>query len=125
MDMSMLDVISDAAFNTCFKLARVPIKRERDGSITGNSPDDLKWYGLNGVVQSAKGKDTKHLQQGDQTKPGIKVWCARALNPTWGDLPQLGDLIEWHGRTYRVAEPADWSEYGFWKAIALEVRQDE
>lgn len=125
MDMSMLDVISDAAFNTCFKLARVPIKRERDGSITGNNPDDLKWYGLNGVVQPAKGKDTKHLQQGDLTKPGIKVWCGRALNPTWGDAPQLGDLIEWHGRTYRIVEQADWSAYGFWKAIALEVRQNE
>lgn len=121
----MLDVINDAAFNTSFKLARVPVARHPDGRLLGTNPDDLVWQTLSGVAQSAKGKDTQHLQQGDQTKPAITIWCGRVLNPTWGDLPQLGDLIEWHGRTYRVAEPMDWSQYGYWKAVAIEVRQHE
>ena len=116
--ISLLPVINSAVFNTQFKLGRVPVQRNRDGSIS----KEVHWDCCNGVVQPASESKTQHLKEGDRFNPAITIYCGRQLNPTWGDLPILGDLIEWHGRTYRVVEPKDWSQYGFWQALAVEVR---
>lgn len=119
MDMDVFaDVVNDEAFVVPFQLARVTTTRARDGSIQAAGA----WCAVRGVVQTASGKATQHLTEGERTLPAIKVWAGQALNPTFGDLPQLGDLINWHGRNYRVIEPRDWSQYGYWQALAVEVR---
>lgn len=114
----LLPVINDAAFNVHFKIGRVPVQRNRDGSIS----TEVSWCCLNGVVQPVSSSKTQHLKEGDRFKPTINIYCGRQLNPTWGDLPILGDLVEWHGRTYRVVEQKDWSQYGYWQALAVETR---
>lgn len=119
MDMDVFaEVVDDEAFAIPFQFARVTTARSRDGAIESAAA----WQVVRGVVQPASGQATKHLTEGERTLPAIKVWAGQALNPTFGDLPQLGDLINWHGRNYRVVEPRDWSQYGYWQALAVEVR---
>ena len=119
MDMDVFaDVVSDPHFTKTFQFARVATTRNRDGTINQNQ----SWVDVVGVIQPAQKSETKHLIEGDRTLPAIKVWCGHELNPTFGDLPQLGDLICHEGRTYRVVDPKDWSQYHFWSAVAVEVR---
>jgi hypothetical protein len=116
--IDLLPVINDAAFNSTFELGSVPIQRHRDGSMS----TEVNWCCLNGVVQPVTENRTQHLNEGDRFNPSIHIYCGDVLNPTWGDLPQLGDVVRWHERTYRIVESKDWSQYGFWQAIATELR---
>lgn len=116
--IDLLPVINDAAFNQYFKFGRVPIQRNRDGSIH----TEVNWCCLSGVIQPTTDNKTQYLNDGDRFTPSINIYCGQQLNPTWGDLPQLGDLVKWHERIYRVVSSKDWSQYGFWQAIAIEVR---
>lgn len=119
MDMDVFaDVVGDLNFAKPFMFARVATSRNRDGSLSKTET----WVEVVGLIQPAQKSETKNLTEGDRTLPAIKVWCGQALNPTFGDLPQMGDLIDHNGRIYRVIDPHDWSQYHFWSAVAVEVR---
>lgn len=118
MDMCMRDVITDAAFNTLIQFCRPNVVRNRDGSLSTTK----QWQNLCAVVQPASNNDTKHLADGDKTMSMLTIWCSRQLNPTWGDQLQLGDLIRYGEREHRIVMAQDWSQYGYCKAVASEVR---
>lgn len=121
MDTEMLEVIDDEDFNTSFRLGVSSGHRADDGVWV----DGRDWLDLRAVIQPAKGYKTQHLSEGDRHKPAIHVWCGRELNPTYDGVAKKGDLIEWHGKNYQVVEPMDWSQYGYWQALAIQVIRNE
>ena len=49
------------------------------------------------------------------------MWCSYELNPTLDGAAVTGDLIDWHQQKYQVVEVMDWSQYGYWYALAVQV----
>ena len=117
MDADILEVINDEAFNTPFLLGRSQGVRQDDGEYIENR----NWQDLKAVIQPAKGYKTQHLKEGDKNKPAVNLWCSYELNPTFDGAAVTGDLIDWHQQKYQVVEVMDWSQYGYWYALAVQV----
>lgn len=117
IDDDIVELLTDPDFVTEFTLKTTGGYRVA-GKWTETVVDSVK----EGVVQPMQAKDTQFLQEGDKTRSGIKIYCSFEVSASNEAPPKLGDLIVWHNRTYRVAKaPDDWSQYGYWKAIAVEV----
>ena len=123
MHHDMYQVISDAVLNQPLQFARFRLQRHADGRLIGNDFNALQWQNLCAVVQPVKNNQSKFLTEGDQTLDAITIWCCQRLNPTWGNELQLGDVLRYQERIYRIHNVQNWSHYGYWKATATEVRQ--
>lgn len=120
MKDDMSELLADPDFVTSFTL------KETGGyRVAGKWTETIVETPKEGVIQPMSAGDTRFLQEGDKTKSGIKVYCAFEVSASSELPPKLGDMIDWHNKTYRIAKaPDDWSEYGYWKAIAVQVDEN-
>lgn len=72
------------------------------------------------VIQPASNRDLKYLAEGDELRQAINIWSTEYLSSTDRLCPQKGDVIGWHDKTYRIVNVEDWSQYGYWKAMAMQ-----
>lgn len=116
------ELIDDPDFCTSFTIMVSDSYRQDDGEwIEGFEP-----YKMTGVIQPASSRDTAHMIDGDEYRGAINVW-ARQMIATADNSERcagLGDLIDWHCKRYRVVNSKDWSQYGYWQAMAVEVDGD-
>ena len=121
----MLEVINDPEFVTDFRLGVSTGTRQDDGQWN----ESRQWHELRGAVQPAaqsdKGKSTQYLTEGDRNQPSINIWCGHTLNPTFDGAAITGDLVEWHSENYQVVDALNWSQYGYWWAMAVRVVRHE
>lgn len=82
-----------------------------DGRWTGQYADPVL---VPAIVHPTKPDDLQLLPEGERYLPNKKVFSPSAL--------AIGDLFEYQGHSWRIAALGDWSEYGFFNAIA--VRHD-
>lgn len=78
-------------------------------------------HDVTGVIQPANANDTRVLEQGDQSKRSIKIYLAKKVLAATKTPPKLGDKIKDNGLYYRVASYQDWTQYGYSKAVAVEI----
>lgn len=116
----MIDLLNDPDFVTDFVLNISSLERLDNG----RQVETLTAHNKSGVIQPAPSKDTQYLEEGDQHKYAIKIWSCEYLSPVDKRIPQLGDVIDWHCTTFRITSVKDWSQYGYWQAIAVQIDGD-
>lgn len=115
------ELLSDPDFVTEFTLKTTGGYRDEGGEwIEQQVATDSS-----GVVQPAASKDTAFLPDGDKWRQVIKVWSISKITPVNKDTPKLGDKIVWNGKQHRVVNIKDWSQYGYWQAMAVEISGDK
>lgn len=115
------ELLRDPDFVTDFVLSISSTSRHDDGSLIESVDNQKK----RGVIQPAPSKDTQFLLEGDKHRQAIKVWSDEYLSTVDKRVPQLGDVICWHCSTFRVTSVKDWSQYGYWQAIAVQLLDTE
>lgn len=111
------ELLHDPDFETEFILNVPESYRHEDGRWI----ESIKSHKKHGVVQPASTKETQYLTQGDEHRNVINVWSDDYIGAASNQCPSLGDIIEWHCSKYRVVAVKDWSQYGYWKASAIEL----
>lgn len=113
----MSDILSDPDFVTDFIVNVASGTRVRGGAWV----ETLTPYARRGVIQPASPRDTQYLVDGDKSRQVIKIWSSEYLSTSDERVPKLGDKITWHGDEHRIVHVKDWSQYGYWQALAVQV----
>ncbi len=113
----IVELLEDSDFCVDFTFISTGSERQENGRAL----ETEKAFPVIGVIQPANTNDTKHLEQGDQSRRSIKVYLAREVLAATKTPPKLGDKIEAGGVVYRVAAYQDWTQYGYSKSIAVEI----
>lgn len=121
MHDDIVELLNDPDFVTEFTLGISTGVRHNDGRFI----NEVSLHYKKGVIQPANSKDTQYLIDGDKHRQTIKVYAGEYLSPVDKRVPQLGDTICWHCNDYRVVNVDDWSQYGYWKAIAVQLLDKE
>lgn len=116
----MIDLLNDPDFTTDFIL-KISTTQRLDN---GRQVETFDCHDKNGVIQPAPHKDTQYLDEGDKHRHAVKIWSCEYLSAVDKRVPQKGDIIEWHCSTFRITSIRDWSQYGYWQAIAVQVDGD-
>lgn len=92
---------------------------------SGEFVESVTCHKKRGVIQPASHKDTEYLVDGDKYRRAIKIWLSEYISAADKRAPQLGDIIEWNCSEFRVVSNKDWSQYGYWQAVAVEITGGE
>lgn len=117
MHNDITELLEDPDFVTDFTLGIGQGVRTNDGRFI----DEVSLHYKKGVIQPANSRDTQHLLEGDKYRKTIKVYAGEYLSTVDKRVPQLGDTICWHCDDYRIVNVDDWSQYGYWKALAVQL----
>lgn len=115
------ELLHDPDFETSFTVKIASGHRDDSGEWVETVTDEQRL----GVVQPASRGDTQYLTEGDKSRVAIKVWSTEYFSASDSRVPKLGDIITWHGNTYRIVNVKDWSQYDYWQALAVETRDDD
>jgi len=113
----MSELLTDPDFVTDFVVSITSGERVRGGAWV----ETIITEDRQGVIQPASQKDTQYLAEGDRSRQSIKIWSADYLSTSDSQLPKLGDKITWHDDIHRIVSVKDWSQYGYWQALAVQV----
>lgn len=111
------DMLNDPDFVTEFIFGIAGGTRTAKGDWIESIDEDKK----EAIIQPASKSDTKHLTDGDESRQAINIWSADYMSAVDKVCPQKGDIIGWHDRSYRIVSVDDWSQYGFWYAMAVQL----
>ena len=117
----MSELLSDPDFVTSFELSISTGRRVRGGEWIESFITETRI----GVIQPSSQKDTQYLKEGDKNKLAIRVYSDQSLSASDKNVPKLGDKVKWNNKSYRIASFKDWSQYGYWQALALELDKNE
>lgn len=119
--IDMIELLNDPDFTTDFILKIAGGKRLDNGKFI----EGFTCYNRNGVIQPAPQKDTQYLVDGDSNRAAVKIWSSEYVSAADNRAPQLGDIIEWHCNEYRIVSVKDWSQYGYWQSLAVQVMEHD
>lgn len=76
---------------------------------------------MSGVVTVAREKDLVLVPEGDRVQGAMVFYSTAEIFVTHADGTTQGasDVLVWKGHTYRVLSVAEYSDYGYYKAIAV------
>ena len=118
---NMTELLNDPDFVTDFVLKIAGGDRLADGRFV----EKVTCHNKSGVIQPAPSKETQYLTEGDRYRHAIKIWSCEYLSAVDSRVPQLGDILGWHCADYRIVSVKDWSEYGYWQAMAVQLLDKE
>jgi hypothetical protein len=75
------------------------------------------------VVQVARPQDMLRLPEAVRTTGGVLVFCESPLCVSSVKSNSKADTFDWHGDRYEIQSVEDWSDFGFFKAIATKVNR--
>ncbi|MGV2811719.1 hypothetical protein [Enterobacter cancerogenus] len=64
-----------------------------------------------GVIHPADNDALEFLPEGTRIQDAIVIMAARRLT--------FGDVVPWHGESWRVTHAQDYSDYGYYYAVAV------
>jgi hypothetical protein len=118
MTMDVADALDDEELAQDFTIVRTT-GHFGEGGWIGDAPVNIP---ASGIVGSLSGKDIMALPEGDRVK-GNAVFHSRTemkiAGQDNGGNKWISDKILWHGDLYKLATVADYSDYGYYRAIGL------
>lgn len=91
------------------------------GRYSAGAPATLS---VSANVQPASAEDLALLPEGERTTDTIVVYTIAELQPTSQANGELGDLVNYQGRDYRVRHVEAWAPNGaYWRSVASRVGQ--
>jgi hypothetical protein len=78
---------------------------------------------LYGSVQVADAKTLEQVPEGDRVTGAMVFWSTSPIYETrTGDNEGVSDILEHNGQQYRVSKVWNWSDSGFYKALAVRIK---
>jgi hypothetical protein len=75
-------------------------------------------------VQPLTGEDLLVLPEGERTDDAIEIFTLEKLQPSQQGAAELGDLVTYLGRDYRIRLAEDWGANGnYYRSVATRVGQ--
>ena len=100
-----------------FVITRTPGVFGAGGWIPG-TPQIIQAYG---VVSVASAKDLDAVPEGDRVKGSMVFHSTNPMFVTNGLAGATSDVLNWNGDQYRVYNVGDYSNRGYYKAIACRL----
>lgn len=97
------------------------IRRSSGGFVAGGWAQTTSDIPASGVISIAKDKDLSSLPEGDKVKEAIVVHSTQEIMLTSLANNRTSDLVIWMGQSYRVLSVANYSNRGYYKAIAERI----
>lgn len=119
----MIDVselMDDPEFCTDFQLRRISGAFQDEGEWVNGSPVILERLG---AIHPASASQLKLLPEGERRDFTIAVYSDQDILMADGTGIQ-SDVVIWKGKTFRVAYSKDWSDNGYWFALAVEFSDE-
>jgi hypothetical protein len=115
MAIDVSDIVNDPDFAETFT-----VHRSSGHYVFGgweNTTEDLTLWG---VIQPAKPEHLDRVPEGDRVTGAIVVFCTDQIYRTHaGNNAGISDVIHWQDQHYRVEDVKNWSENGYWEAVAI------
>jgi hypothetical protein len=83
--------------------------------------ETLQGYGR---ISVARPRDVEMIPEGDKIVGAMVFWSSTAIFGTRADSAGNGgssDILMWRGKKFRVLSVYQYSDYGYWKAIATRM----
>lgn len=82
---------------------------------------------ISGIIDPLTTKELSQLPNFDQLNGGIRAYTLTQLNPTQlssseSSTGSISDEIIWKGHNWQIVQVDDFSDYGYYKAIAVRKR---
>jgi hypothetical protein len=110
--LDVADVLQDPDLAQTLTVRRAVVAVDDNGRAA-ETPSTLT---ISGVVAPATDEQLQRLAEGDRSSETIAVYTATRL--TDGDDTHGPDVVAWKGGTYLVKSVWDWSDYGYFEALA-------
>lgn len=114
--IDLSDVVSSNDFAEPFT-----IRRSSGSFVAGGWSQTTTDIAALGVVSIARDKDLDSLPEGDKVKEAIVVHSTQEMMLTNLANSRTSDLLIWMGQSYRVLSVANYSNRGYYKAIAERI----
>ncbi len=122
--LDMSDVITDWDIAIPIAVTRVTTAIAINGPGAGELATSEAPCCLTGIIQPMSAKDLMLLPEGVRSDQVIVIHSAEAMySDDGGQGVQRNDLINYRDTRYKVYSVLNQSEYGFYKAIAIQVNK--
>lgn len=112
-------IVNDYRFSQSFKVFR------KSGEwVKGRFVQSESEIILNGVIAPAKPKEIEMIPEGDRIGGEISIYTTNKLDVTralGNGEKGTSDEIEWQGERYKLYQVNDYSQYGYYSAIAMRL----
>lgn len=112
-------IVNDSRFSQSFKVFR------KSGEwIKGRFVQKENGININGVITPAKPKEIEMIPEGDRVGGEISIHTTSKLYATHSlenEAEGTSDEIEWQGERYKLYQVNDYSQYGYYSAIAMRL----
>jgi hypothetical protein len=116
--ISVAELINDGDFAQSFTITRRIGKWVKGRWTDAGTIDEV----VTGVIQPANTDDIEMLPSGDAIRGAIKIHTLEPLRVTNEANKTKCDEVTWRGEAYKVVQVDDFSQNGYYKALA--VRRD-
>lgn len=116
--ISVSRVINDPRFSQSFKVFR------KSGEwLKGRFIQNEVEINISGVITPAKAKEIEMIPEGDRVGGEISIHATSKLNVTRALENEEGtsDEVEWQGERYKLYQVNNYSQYGYYSAIAMRL----
>jgi len=116
-NLSIAELITDPDFCQSFTVTRLTGSVVKGDFIT--TPETMQ---TTGIIRPANTKDIQMLPEGDRVTglvtvySSIQLYVTRAAGATRAGL---SDEITWQGEQYKIIQTANYSDYGYFKNMAV------
>lgn len=91
------------------------------GTFTVTSTEELNYSGV--IEPSPNTKDMMQVPEADRIQGIIVVWSTSPLNTStltnqYTDEPSITDEITWNGEQWKILQVRNFSDFGYYRAIA-------
>ena len=115
--LDLSEIVSDPDLAEQFQIVR-----SRGGFVAGGWSDQLTTIAAYGVVSVASEKDLEMVPEGDRVRESRVFHSTQAMYVTNADNQGTSDFLVWQGVKYRVYSVADYSNRGYYRAIACRMQ---
>lgn len=111
-------IVNDPRFSQSFKVLR------KSGEwLKGRFIQNETEINISGVITPAKPKEIEMIPEGDRVGGEISIHTTSKLYVTRSleDSEGTSDELEWQGERYKLYQVNDYSQYGYYAAIAMRL----
>lgn len=119
MPFSIADVVNDPDFAQSFVITR----KENGGWYLGRWQDTAVSVPMWGSIQPANPEELEQIPEADRVTGILTIHSTQPIYET-NVTPMFtgrSDIVNWNNQQYRVLKVYPWSDYGFFKAIAVRM----
>lgn len=117
MAIDVSDIVNDSDLGSNFVIQR-STGSFQFGGWQPDAPQNIQAFG---PVRNTSGKELKMVPEGDQASELLTFHSTTRMFITSATGNQTSDVLQWQNDLYRVITVKNYSEQGYWLAIASRI----